>query len=64
MSVVVGDRRKSVSEMIPDAMHRAIPGFGSIPDERNCRATSVQVDPTGSLMKRIGCCDLSPPPRR
>ena len=63
-SVVVGDRSESVSEMIPDAMQSATLGEGVMPAPRNCRATRVQVDPTGSLINRIGCCDLRPPPMR
>ena len=50
--------------MMPEAMHNAIPAEGSIPAARYCRATSVQVEPTGSLIKRIGWVDLSEPPMR
>ena len=50
--------------MMPEAMHKAIPAEGSIPAARYCRATSVQVEPTGSLIKRIGWVDLSEPPMR
>src|SRR5690606_929391 len=62
--VVVGERRYSVSLIIPDAMQIAIAGEGSIPAARNFWATSVQVEPTGSLTNRIGLLVCKEPPRR
>jgi len=35
---------------------------GSMPAARYWRATKVHVDPTGSLIKRIGCSDRNEPP--
>src|SRR5882724_4679180 len=62
-SVEVGLLRWSVSEMIPLIITPAISGDGLSPSRRKRSATIVQVEPTGSLMKRIGCCVFKEPRR-
>ena len=52
--VVVGDFKTSVSEINPPSKTPAVPAPSGTPASRNIFATSVQVLPTTSPVKRIG----------
>ena len=56
VEVVVGPRRLSVSAMMPPMSTPAVEGDGWSPSLRKRSATIVDVEPTGLLMKKIGCC--------
>jgi hypothetical protein len=52
--VVVGEVRRTVSDMIAPSSIVAVDGDGSMPAWTNRSVTSVAVDPTGSKVARTG----------